>query len=132
MLATLFNKVVIPPAVRQETYKVLPLPPWVEERPLSQPLAAQILRWRLGNGEREAIALAVELQADFLLMDELAGRRAAISLGLKVFGTLGVLLQAKERNLIPAVKPLVEQLLGFGFYADEELIVRVLQSAGEE
>lgn len=104
----------------------------MEERPLSQPLAAQILRWRLGNGEREAIALAVELQADFLLLDELAGRRAAISLGPKVLGTLGILLQAKERNLIPAVKPLVEQLLGFGFYADEELIVRVLQSAGEE
>ncbi|MBI3058186.1 MAG: hypothetical protein HYY81_02585 [Deltaproteobacteria bacterium] len=79
LLAKLFDKVLIPPAVRQETYEVLPLPQWAEERSLSQPLAALTLRWRLGNGEREAIALALELQADFLLMDELAGRRVAIS-----------------------------------------------------
>jgi len=65
-------------------------------------------------------------------MDDLVGRRAAISLGLKVLGTLGILLQAKERKLVPAIKPLVEQLLAFGFHADEELIGRVLQSAGEK
>ena len=132
LLAKLFDKILIPPAVRQETYEVLPLPQWAEERSLSQPLAALTLRWRLGDGEREAIALALEFQADFLLMDELAGRRVAISLGLKALGTLGILLQAKQRNLIPAVKPLVEQLLAFGFHADEELVVWVLQSAGEK
>ena len=132
LLAKLFDKILIPPAVRQETYEVLPLPQWAEERSLSQPLSALTLRWRLGNGEREAIALALELQADFLLMDELAGRRVAISLGLKALGTLGILLQAKRRNLISAVKPLVEQLLAFGFHADEELVVWVLQSAGEK
>ena len=130
LLAKLFDKILIPPAVRQESYELLPLPQWAEERSLSQPLSALTLRWRLGNGEREAIAL--ELQADFLLMDELAGRRVAISLGLKALGTLGILLQAKRRNLISAVKPLVEQLLAFGFHADEELVVWVLQSAGEK
>jgi predicted nucleic acid-binding protein len=132
LLVKLFNKVLIPPAVRQETYEVLPLPRWVEERSLSQPLSALTLRWRLGNGEREAIALALELQADFLLMDDLAGRRVAISLGLKILGTLGILLQAKKEKLIPAIKPLVEQLLAVGFHADEDLVVRVLRSAGED
>jgi predicted nucleic acid-binding protein len=131
LLAKLFDKILIPPAVRQEAYESLPLPQWVEERSLAQPLSALTLRWRLGNGEREAIALALELEADFLLMDDLAGRRAATGLGLRVLGTLGILLQAKERNLIPAVKPLVEQLLAFGFYADEDLVVWVLRSAGE-
>ena len=132
LLVKLFNKVLIPPAVRQETYEVLPLPRWVEERSLSQPLSALTLRWRLGNGEREAIALALELQVDFLLMDDLAGRRVAISLGLKILGTLGILLQAKREKLIPAIKPLVEQLLAVGFHADEDLVVRVLRSAGED
>jgi len=132
LLVKLFNKVLIPPAVRQETYEVLPLPRWVEERSLSQPLSALTLRWRLGNGEREAIALALELQADFLLMDDLAGRRVAISLGLKILGTLGILLQAQKEKLIPAIKPLVEQLLAVGFHADEDLVVRVLRSAGED
>lgn len=64
-------------------------------------------------------------------MDELPGRRAAISLGLRVTGTLGVLLQAKESHLIPAIRPLIEQLQVSGFYADEDLVLRVLESAGE-
>jgi predicted nucleic acid-binding protein len=131
LLAKLFGKVFIPSAVRQETFKALSLPAWVGERPLSQPLSALILRWRLGDGEREAIALAIELQADLLLMDELPGRRAATGLGLKATGTFGVLLRAKGAHLIPAVKPLIEQLVALGFHADEDLILRVLQSAGE-
>lgn len=131
LLARLFSKVLIPPAVRQETFKTLPLPVWIEEHPLSQPLSALALRWRLGAGEREALALALELQADLLLMDELPGRRAAISLGLKVTGTFGVLLRAKENHLLFAVKPLIEQLLALGFHADKDLVARVLQSAGE-
>lgn len=131
LLAKLFGKVHIPRAVREEAFKEVVLPAWLEEHSLSQPLSAEILRWRLGRGEREAIALALELQADLLLMDELPGRRAALSLGLKVTGTFGVLLRAKQDNLIPAVKPSIERLAAFGFYVDEDLIPLILKSAGE-
>jgi predicted nucleic acid-binding protein len=131
LLAKLFSKVHIPRAVREEAFKDIILPTWLEEHSLSQPLSAEILRWRLGSGEREAIALTLELQADLLLMDELPGRRAALSLGLKVTGTLGVLLRAKQDNLIPTVKPFIEQLATLGFYVDEDLIPLILRSAGE-
>ncbi len=89
------------------------------------------MRRKLGDGERETIALALEIQADLLLMDELSGRGAAESMGLKVMGTLGVLLAAKEAQMLPTIKPLIEQLLALGFYADEDMVQRVLRSAGE-
>jgi uncharacterized protein len=71
------------------------------------------------------------VNADLLLMDELAGRRTAMSLGMRVMETLGVLLRAKAQQLIPAVAPLLDQLLVTGFYVDEELAERVRRTAEE-
>lgn len=127
----LFGEVIIPPAVRQEAFTSRPQPSWITERPLTNPKASELLQGRLGAGEREAIALSVEMNADLLLMDELAGRRTAMSLGVRVMGTLGVLLRAKTQELIPAVGPLMDQLLATGFYVDEELAERVRRTAGE-
>ena len=129
--ATLFGEVHIPSAVRQEVFATEALPTWVREQPLSQPMAGQLLQGRLGAGEREALALALEEQANLVLMDELAGRRIATSVGLRIMGTLGVLLLAKRQQLISAVKPLIDQLLAVGFYADDELVQQVLEAAGE-
>ena len=127
----LFGEVLIPPAVRQEVFASRPQPSWITERPLTNPNASELLQGRLGAGEREAIALTLEVNADLLLMDELAGRRTATSLGLRVMGILGVLLRAKARKLIPAVGPSIDQLLATGFYVDDELAERVRRTAGE-
>jgi hypothetical protein len=116
--APLFGTVLISPAVNHETFQTRPRPIWIEVRPLAQPLSALVLRGRLGAGEREAIALAVELNADLLLVDDAAARRTAVSIGLRVIGTFGILLRAKEQQLISAIKPLIDQLLAFGFHAD--------------
>ena len=75
--------------------------------------------------------LSLEVKADLLLMDELAGRRTATSLGVRVMGTLGVLLRAKAQQLIPAVSPLLDQLVATGFYVDDELAEQVRRTAGE-
>ncbi|MBI3795781.1 MAG: DUF3368 domain-containing protein [Deltaproteobacteria bacterium] len=131
LCAALFATVLIPPAVNHETFQTRPRPVWIEVRPLAQPLSALVLRGRLGAGEREAIALAVALNADLLLMDDAAARRTAVGLGLRVIGTVGILLRAKERQLISAIKPLIDQLLAFGFHADEDLVAAVLRIAGE-
>lgn len=98
---------------------------------MTNPSASGLLQGRLGVGEREAIALTLEMNADLLLMDELAGRRTATSLGVRVMGTLGVLLRAKAQQLIPAVAPFIDQLLATGFYVDDELAERVRRTAGE-
>ncbi|RKY62822.1 MAG: DUF3368 domain-containing protein [Candidatus Latescibacterota bacterium] len=121
----------IPPAVREEAFGSNPLPEWIEERQLSQPLAPRIMAVSLGPGEREAIALALELKATRLLLDDLPARRLASSLGLEIIGTLGLLLWAKEQGLLPAVRPWVDTLLREGFYISERLLAEVLSTAGE-
>jgi predicted nucleic acid-binding protein len=130
-LDALFGAVLIPPAVRQEVFTNRSQPAWITERPLANPDASGLLRGRLGVGERQAIALTLEANADLLLMDELAGRRTATSLGLQVMGTLGVILRAKIQQLIPAVGPVIDQLVATGFYVDDELVHRVRRTAGE-
>jgi predicted nucleic acid-binding protein len=127
----LFGEVFIPPAVHQEVFTSRPQPSWITERLLSNPSASRLLQGRLGAGEREAIALTLEVKAVLLLMDELAGRRTATSLGVRVMGTLGVLLRAKVQQLIPAVSPLLDQLVATGFYVDDELAEQVRRTAGE-
>ena len=72
-------------------------------RTLVLPLPPVIKSAGLGAGESEAMALALVLHADRVLLDELAGRKLALRLGVPVIGSVGVLLAAKRKSLIPAV-----------------------------
>jgi predicted nucleic acid-binding protein len=87
---------------------------------------------RLGKGEREAIALALELQATELIIDDLPARRLATSLGLPIIGTLGLLLRAKKKGVILAVRPLMEDLQARDFHISERLFEGILAAAGEK
>ncbi|MEZ8217904.1 hypothetical protein B0813_001441 [Candidatus Fervidibacteria bacterium JGI MDM2 SSWTFF-3-K9] len=131
LLRRLFGQIVIPPAVQFETFVRRPMPDWVVVQALSQPIPELLQKSGLGDGEKEAITLALEINADLLLIDEWAGRKVAKQLGLKITGTLGLLLTSKQRGLISEVKPFVEQLLQLGFYADGDLVRLVLSMAGE-
>jgi predicted nucleic acid-binding protein len=118
--------------VAREVGPRLALPPWVRERALQQPIAREVLRASLGPGESEAISLALEIHADRLIVDERAGRRVAEALGIRVAGVLGLLVLAKQRGLVPFVRPHLDALLQSGFRADPELVKRILRRAGEE
>jgi predicted nucleic acid-binding protein len=85
----------------------------------------------LDRGEAEVIALAQELNADLVIVDERLARRHARRLGLTLTGTLGVLLKAKERRLVPAVGPLISQLRQDGIRLDDALVAEALDLAGE-
>ncbi len=86
----------------------------------------------LDSGEAEAIALAVELKADLLLLDERLARRVAAHHGIKVTGTLGVLVEAKHAGHITAVKPLVDDLTHKArFRMRRDLYQAILKLAGE-
>jgi predicted nucleic acid-binding protein len=83
-------------------------------------------------GEAEAIALAEELHADRLLLDERKGRELARQRGLSVVGLLGVVLLAKRKGLITSARELVERLdREAGVYLSEELKTQAFNSVGE-
>jgi len=136
LLHELFGTVCIPPAVRSEiidprTLDAVSGANWMVVCTTKDEIAVQLLKEELDAGESEAIILARERNADLLLLDERAARRKAATLELTVIGTLGVLLMAKNRGLIPALKPLLADLRDAGFYMGEELYAQVLHSAGE-
>ncbi len=85
----------------------------------------------LDRGESEALALAREVDACFVLVDERAARRLCLELGLIPVGTLGILLRAKEYDLIPSVRDRINKLLEAGFYLSEGGKRDVLNLASE-
>ena len=131
LLERLFTEVVIPEAVWRELRREhAQLPGFIRIAAVRDVGAARNLASDLlDEGEAEAIVLAEELAADYLLMDETAGRAVATQRGLRV---LGVLRRAKDRGLIAAIRPVLTALQNdAGFWLSPELRQRVLEDAGE-
>ena len=109
LLRRLYGKVVIPQTVHEEITRAGVEQPgstdvetqaWIETRPVADQALVASLRLELDEGEAAAIALAVELSADLILLDERKGRRIAARLGLHPVGLLGVLIEAKHAGVI--------------------------------
>lgn len=91
----------------------------------------QVLLPTLDKGEAEVIALALEQQADLVLNDELTGRKVAESLDLPILGSVGILIRAKQMNLITQVKPLLEAMMQRGVRYNQRFVNSILKSIGE-
>lgn len=91
------------------------------------------LQQRLGAGEAESIVLAIEQNADLLIIDESLGRDIAQSYGIQVIGLMGILIESKNAGLIPLVKTLLDQLLEDAhFFINPVLYTQVLQIVREK
>ena len=90
-----------------------------------------VLIHNLGPGETAAISLAISTQYP-LLIDERLGRKIAKQLQIKLIGTAGVLLLAKQKRLIKKTSPLLTELQKSGYHLSAKLIKEVLQQAGEK
>lgn len=132
LLQTLTTSLLIPSAVRLEVFGKQTPPNWIVEQSLSQPLSRRILSSRLGPGESEAIGLALEIGHCTLILDDLAARRTAQSLRIPVLGTVGLLVQARQRNLIPALGPFLDSLRSFDFRISDRLYALALAQVGEQ
>ena len=141
LLYQLYREIFIPTAVFEEitdvgntdiSAKIIPTLSWIQIRSPRDIDFVNQLRTELDQGEAEAIALAVELNAQRLLMDERLGRATALDVGLEVTGVLGVLIAAKHNDFIQEVKPLLNALREkAGFWVNEELYLEVLQAVDE-
>lgn len=104
---------------------------WIQVVP-DPPMPDTWLSTILDAGEATAIALACREKPERLLIDERKGRRVAEDIyGLPVIGTAGILLEAKSKEFIPAVRPLLLQLQNAGYYMHTDLINRICHAVGE-
>jgi predicted nucleic acid-binding protein len=141
LLEAIYQTVIIPDVVARElavasnpTIPAILQLGWIQTQPLTNSqLANQLQQERgLDAGEANAIALAFELEADDLLIDERLGRQEAVRLGLSIVGILGILLVAKQRSLIPQVQPVMDALINqAGFRVSFQLYERILALAQE-
>jgi predicted nucleic acid-binding protein len=140
LLERLFGTVFVPPAVERELHHprdggspvdISPFPFLRVALPLDVGRVEE-LQADLDPGEAEAIALALQLNAGLLLVDERKARLFAQRAGIPFVGVLGILLRAKQQNLVLAVKPLAFQLRdGLRFFVGDELMKEILARAGE-
>lgn len=139
LLEWLYGEILVPPAVQAEVLAggrrrvgvvELQEASWLRQVTLSDPRRADLLA-DLDRGEAEAIALAQELNADLLIVDERLARRHAQRLGLTITGTLGVLLRAKKQGLVVEIGPLIEQVQRGGIRLGDTVVARALRLAGE-
>ena len=92
----------------------------------------QVLRRDLDQGEAEAIALALQVKAEWMLLDERDGRRVAKQFGLRVTGVLGILLQARREGRLSSLQEAMEQLREkAGFHIRGDLFTDLVRKSGE-
>ena len=105
---------------------------WIERHTVQNYALVTALRRDLDRGEGETIALALELDADLVLLDEREGRHAAQRLELRVTGVVGLLLEAKSRGAVDTIRPHLDLLRhNAGFYLSEPVYQAILSLAGE-
>lgn len=149
LLQLIFNKVYVPEAVYKEVTEgksgkfdpgvagaiAVKNAGWIKVRKVTSRKLVENLLSTIDIGESEAIALAKEMGAQLLIMDERKGRTVAKSFNIKVTGTLGLLVKAKEMKLLKTIRPAVIDLTALQgsdkFRVSAELIVEVLRAAGE-
>lgn len=139
VLPALFESILVPEAVWHEVVDSgfgragaaeLKASKWIEVVPSI--LVDSFLEADLGRGESQVIAVARARGAALVLIDELLARRVAGQVyGLRLKGSAGILVQAKKAGLIPAVRPLLEEMKKRGYYLSAQLIERACSEVDE-
>lgn len=141
VLETLFGTLVIPPAVAGElAAKSVLFPhaaqvaslPFVKTVAVVDQLLVKSLMTYVHPGEAECLALSMEHHGSLLLLDDLGAREMAATNDLLHIGTLGCLVEAKQRGLIPAIETVLGELRTKArFWVADHLADRILRDAGE-
>jgi predicted nucleic acid-binding protein len=142
ILQRLFSTVLIPYGVYEELAiqgkgmpgsKEVQEATWIKVQSVENEALVQSLMGLLDKGEAEAIALALEVDAQYLLIDETKGKTLAKNKGIRVIGLLGVLLIGKKNGFIHSVKEVMDELIAnAGFWVSAELYWEILKEAGEQ
>ena len=140
LLPSFYGTVLVPEAVVREIAVgraqgvFLPDPtalPWVQVRRVAGQAVLPLVS-DLGAGEREVLALALEVRQPLVIVDDLLARRQAQRFKFPMTGTLGLLLKGKQERRIDRLEPLLDRLERLNFRLDAGTRASVLSLAGEE
>ena len=141
-LQLLFGKVIIPVAVFAELKELAQIgydissiinSKWIIVAEVGESKLLTELLLELDEGESEAIVLAKEKHADYLIVDEKKGRLKAEKLGIKTIGIIGILIQLKREKIIQKIKPDLDNLRdNAGLWVGEQLYNTILESENEK
>jgi predicted nucleic acid-binding protein len=129
ILNSLYNNILTTPEIAVEFGK--PLPRWIQIKAVKNKTRLYDYAQKVDLGEASAIALAMELPSPLLILDDLKGRNLALHLNLKHTGTLGVLILAKQKGIIPLLRPLFDKIRLTDFRIPEVLLQNILKAFGE-
>ena len=92
----------------------------------------RILQWGLGAGESSVLAAAVQTKSSLVVLDDADARKCALTLGVPLIGTLGVVVRAKLRGLIPSAAEVLRSLQSAGLFLDGLTVRKVLKKTTGE
>ena len=129
ILNDLFGNIIITTEVAAEFGEEIPK--WIELRDAKDQLPQTLINSSIDLGEASSIALAIELTDPLLILDDLKARNFAESLNLSFTGTIGVLMNAKSKKIIPNLKVVLDQIQKTDFRISKNLIEQALKLSGE-
>jgi len=129
ILHNLFGSVFTTPEIALEYGEQLP--EWVVIQPIKDQNLLAEYQQKVDPGEASALALAQEINADLVILDDLEARKFALKLGLAFKGTLGLLVMAKQEGIIPSIRPYLEKVQQTNFRLASHLVDQSLRDAGE-
>ena len=129
VLRRLYGTVLTTPVVAAEFGR--PLPEWLRLASARNHRQEQELMQRLDAGEASAIALGLEKPGSTVILDDYKARQVAERLGVRLTGTLGVLIKATRAGVVPALRPLLNRLRDTDFRFSSDLEAQALLAVGE-
>lgn len=140
LLKDFFKEIIVPEAVyrecvvegenREDARKIAKVK-WIKVLKIRDEKLKRAFMMELDEGESEVLVLALEESADLILLDDYEARRVARSFGLKITGTIGILIRAKLEGKVESLKDEIEKLMKTGFWLNKELYEKILRNMNE-
>ena len=138
-ISPLAKKWIIPDGVLNEIRAKRSIEPYLTDLASNSEVAREtvsnihpsIAAWDLGRGESQVLTLALEKPRTGVVPDDLQARKCAKLFDIPLIGTLGLVVLAKRKGLVPLAKPFIERLVAVGLYIDSAILARILIGVGE-
>jgi len=129
LLQSLYKQIITTTEIAQEFGENLPN--WIEVVSVSDKAKQELLEMQVDKGEASAIALALESENPFLIIDDNKARKLARNLKINHTGTIGVIIAAKRKGIIDSIKPILEKIKATNFRISADLELQALLQAEE-